>query len=573
MAVTPGPLRRAVGRIRNVIRPNVTVTPPPDGVLVEYDIPVAVRDGTVLRVNVYRPEGSGTYPVMMSAHPYGKDYRPKPTRNGYRPFPNLRILPQSQPFSFSAWTGWEAPDPAYWVPRGYVVVNADLRGWGTSEGIGTLLGAGEGEDYHDLIEWAAAQPWSTGRVGLNGVSYLALSQWAAAATRPPHLAAICPWEGFTDFYRDVARPGGVRENGMMIVWTKGTARTRPDSAVDLRQQQLARPLYDEWWAERDREIEKIDVPALVCGSFSDHNLHTRGSFEGFRRIASRQKWLYTHRGPKWSVFYSGDALAEQTRFFDHFLKGEDNGQDALPPVRLEVREDAVTVTSVRREQQWPPAGTTWQRWHLGRDGSFSDQPASSPATSSFHTRRGNLVYRRRFQADTEIVGPMRLQLAVEVQGGGDMNVFAAVRKVRRGRLVAFESAYGFRGPLVTNGMRKVSHHILGADGRPRDDVAEPLRPGQIVQLEIELLPSATLFRAGEDLELVIQGRWFHARNPFTGQFPSYFEKSPRGVCTVHLGAGHDTHLDVPVQAGAATWPPVGPTSTGSRGSTPSPTGS
>jgi hypothetical protein len=541
----PSPLTRALGRVRNLIRPNVTVTPPPETVTAEHDVPVAVRDGTVLRVNVYRPAAGGAYPVMMSAHPYGKDYRPKPTRKGYRPFPNLRILPQSQPFSFSAWTGWEAPDPAYWVPRGYVVVNADLRGWGTSEGTGTLLGAGEGEDYHDLIEWAAVQPWSTGKVGLNGVSYLALSQWAAAATRPPHLAAICPWEGFTDFYRDLAMPGGVRENGMMIVWTRGTARTRSDSNVDLRKQQLARPLYDQWWAERDRDIEKIDAPALVCGSFSDHNLHTRGSFEGFRRIASRQKWLYTHRGPKWSVYYSAEALAEQARFFDHFLKGEDNGQDRLAPVRLEVCEDADTVTSVRREQQWPPAGITWQRWHLRHDGSLSDQPAPSAATSSFHTRRGSLAYRHRFHTDTEIVGPMRLRLAVEVSGD-DVNIFAGVRKLRDGRPVVFECSYGFRGPLVTNGMRKASHHLPGADGRLRDDRAASLRPGQIVELEIDLPPSATLFRAGEDLELVIRGRWFHARNPFTGLFPAYYEKSPRGRCTLHLGAGHGACLEVPV---------------------------
>lgn len=113
-ALEPGRLRRAVGRIRNLVRPNVTVTPPPtDVVRAEYDVAVAVRDGAVLRVNVYRPVAEGAYPVIMSAHPYGKDYRPKATGNGYRPFPNLRILPQSQPFSFSAWTGWEAPDPAF----------------------------------------------------------------------------------------------------------------------------------------------------------------------------------------------------------------------------------------------------------------------------------------------------------------------------------------------------------------------------------------------------------------------------------------------------------------------------
>jgi predicted acyl esterase len=389
-----GPAGRATTRLRNILRPNVTVTPPPEDVQIDRDVAVTVRDGTVLRVNVYRPAHDGRYPVIMSAHPYGKDYLPKRTRYGYRPFPNWRILPQSQGFSISAWTGWEAPDPAYWVPRGYVVVNADLRGWGSSEGTGVLLGPQEGEDYHDLIEWAAIQPWSTGKVGLSGVSYLALSQWAAASTRPPHLAAITPWEGFSDLYRDVARPGGVREDGLLIVWPKGTAHTRKDSNVDLRRQQIARPEYDEWWAARDREIEKIDVPALICGSFSDHNLHSRGSFEGFRRIASRQKWLYTHRGPKWSTYYGTEALAEQKRFLDHFLRGEDNGQNKMPPIRLEVREDAETITSVRREQHWPPERTRWQAWHLHPDGTFGEDPMA-PATVSFHTRRGSVTFTHR----------------------------------------------------------------------------------------------------------------------------------------------------------------------------------
>lgn len=541
-----GPLGRARRRIRNIARPNVDVTPPPEDVLLDRDVEVVVRDGTTLRVNVFRPEGDGQHPVLMSAHPYGKDYLPKRTRRSYRPFPNLRVLPQSQRFTISAWTGWEAPDPAYWVPRGYVVVNADLRGWGRSDGVGNLFWPQEGADYHDLIEWAGVQPWSTGRVGLTGVSYLALSQWAAAATRPPHLAAICPWEGFTSLW-DVARPGGVREDGLMIVWTKGTRRSKPNNPVDLRDQQKARPVHDEWWAARDQDLSKIDVPSLVCASFSDHNLHSQGAFDGFLGIASPHKWLYTHRGPKWAEYYGADGLAAQSRFFDHFLKGEPNGQLDVPPVRLEVREDADTVTSVRHEQQWPPAATAWTRWHLHPEGRLAGEEPLGSAHVSFWTRRSGVVFTYRFQADTEIVGPMRLRLAVEVDGGGDVNLFAGVRKVRAGRPVAFEGAYGFRGSLVTHGIRKASHHLPGPHGRPRDDVAKVLRSGQVVPVDIELLPSATLFRAGEQLQLEVRGRWFYARNPFTGQFPAYYEKSPRGRCHLHLGTDAGSYLDIPEQ--------------------------
>src|SRR5699024_2907967 len=235
-------------------------------------------------------------------HPYGKDYLPRKTRKGYRVFPNLRVLPQSKPFTISAWTGWEAPDPAYWVPRGYVVINADLRGWGRSDGVGDLFGPQEGDDYHDLIEWAAEQTWSTGRIGLTGVSYLAVSQWAAAATPPPHLTAICPWAGFTSLW-DVARPGGVREDGLMMVRRRETHRTRRSrqtNPVERQDKQKTRPLRDDWWDARDQALEKIKIPALVCASFSDHNLHSKGSFDGFQNIASTHKWMYTHRGPKWS---------------------------------------------------------------------------------------------------------------------------------------------------------------------------------------------------------------------------------------------------------------------------------
>jgi uncharacterized protein len=181
---SPG-LGYAVDRIRRFLRPPVAITPPPAGVRFECNVGVPVRDGTVLRVNVFRPAADGRYPVIMCAHPYGKDHLPRRGRSGYRPPLDYRLWRQSAPFGVSAWTSWESPDPAYWVPRGYVVVNCDFRGFGRSDGAGSLLTDAEAQDYYDLIEWAAVQPWSSGRVGLNGVSYLALSQWRVAALRPP----------------------------------------------------------------------------------------------------------------------------------------------------------------------------------------------------------------------------------------------------------------------------------------------------------------------------------------------------------------------------------------------------
>jgi uncharacterized protein len=364
----PG-LAYAAHRAWRFLAPGVTVTDPPAGVRFERDVAVAVRDGTILRVNVFRPEAPGRYPVIMSAHPYGKDHLLRRYWFGYPPPLMYRLMRQPSSVRFSAWTSWEAPDPAYWVPRGYVVVNCDLRGFGHSDGEGTLLTEAEAQDYYDLIEWAAAQPWSTGRVGLNGVSYLAITQWRVAALRPPHLRAICPWEGFTDVYRDLAFPGGIREDGFVPFWSGQTLRAGR-CCDDVRREQLARPLRDAWWVARAPNLEQVQVPALICVSFSDHNLHSRGAFEGFRRLGSAQRWLYTHRGGKWATYYSPDALATQARFFDCFLKEADNGWRDQPAVRLEVRDTGDRVHAVRHETAFPLPRTRWTPLYAGRRSTF-----------------------------------------------------------------------------------------------------------------------------------------------------------------------------------------------------------
>lgn len=543
----------ALNRMRLRIRPRVRITEPPrDGVVVERDVPVAMRDGVHLSVDVFRPEITEPVPVLLCAHPYGKDNTPPKRRRGYGAPKQYHIFPQSEAFTHSAWTGWEAPDPVYWVERGYAVINADLRGWGKSEGRGELLSEQEGRDGHDLVEWAAAQPWCTGRVGMTGVSYLAISQWAIAAERPAHLAAICPWEGFTDAYRDLMRPGGIREDGFTVMWTM-MMRALRRSPVAVRREQKRRPLRDRWWAARDRQLEKINVPALVCGSFSDHNLHSRGSFEGFRRISSPQKWLYTHRGPKWATYYSPAALQAQERFFGHFLAGQDTGILGQPPVRVEIREDASTIAAVRDETEWPPAPTTWRDLHLDlQHQALTPTPGRAATTLSWDTCSDRLSFRWRFDEDTEVVGPMATRLWVELPSGGDVSVFVGVSKWREGRRVGFEGSYGFTDDLVTHGMLKASHRRLDPSrSRPAEPVhahtvAEPLTPGEVVCMDVALLPSATVFRVGEELRLDVQGRWFFRTNPLTGQLPARYQAGHRTRCILHAGGQRESWLRIPM---------------------------
>ena len=555
--------RRALSTLSRLVRPRITITEPPTGATVEWDVAVPVRDGTRLRVNVFRPTDGERHPVLLCAHPYGKDDIPlnHPTKHGYRASAQYHLM-RSAPVTHSAWTSWEGPDPARWLAHGYAVVNADLRGWGTSEGEPHLLSAQEGLDVHDLIEWAANQPWSSGRVGMTGVSYLAVSQWLGAATRPPHLAAICPWEGFTDFYRDFARPGGIRETGFLSIWAT-VMRRASGGKIDLRGEVRRRPLIDDWYAARTPDLEHIDVPALICGSFSDHNLHTRGSFEGFRRIGSTQKWLYTHRGPKWQAYYSDEVVQLQTRFFDHFLKGEDTGITEQPSVRLEIREDRSTVAEVRDVTAWPPPGIRWRTLHCRAGGSpetgtLEDPGADDRPTTTddevvrLHGGRGRAGFSHRFATDTRVVGPMVLALTLSVDGADDFPLVAGIRKFRDGKEVTFEGSYGFQGDLVTHGMVLASHRALDTERSlphlpvQANRVRQPLGPGEQVDLVLGLLPSATLFRAGEELRLDLQGRWFHGRDPVHGQFPVGYRTAARGICTLHLGSGAGAILEIPV---------------------------
>jgi predicted acyl esterase len=546
-------LRYAIGRLRGFVSPPVEITPPPPGARFDHDVEVAVRDGTILRVNVFRPERDGSYPVILCAHPYGKDRLPERGPFGYRPPPQYRWIRQPKPLTFSAWTTWESPDPAYWVPRGYAVVNCDLRGFGTSDGRGNLLTDAEAQDIYDLIEWAGTQPWSNGKVGMNGVSYLAISQYKVAALRPPHLAAICPWEGFSDVYRDFARPGGIREDGFIRVWSTGIKRGgRPSE--DVREEQIARPLRDEWWAARTPELERIEVPLLVCASFSDQELHSRGSFRAFERVSSPHRWLYTHRGGKWAEYYSEEALAFQSRFFDHSLKGEENGMLEVPPVRLDVHEDRDSTHEVRSEEAWPLPQTQWTDLYLRADGRLTNAPVTEADAVSFDMSSGRASFIWDAPEDVEITGPMALRLFVEVRGAEDVYLFVGVQKLRAGRMVPFEGSYGYGFDRVSTGWLKASLRKLdparSTPWRPAHtyDEFQPLKPGEVVPVDIALLPSATFFRKGEQVRLDVQGRWFSIRNPLFGQFPAAYERGPQGTCVLHCGGDYSARLRIPIIA-------------------------
>src|SRR5690606_27393362 len=232
------------------------------GVIFEKDVPIQVRDGTVLRADVYRPDvqGGETFPVLMSLSAYQKAMD--------------RILPHEAPF-----THVERPEPDWWVPRGYVVVFVDTRGTGASPGLADIWSMQEARDYYDAVEWGARQTWSNGKVGLIGVSYYAITQWNVASLQPPSLTTIVPWEGWADLYRDSVFHGGLFNQGFYGRWWLDVMgkqlleNTRADNSASFNEpliwNYMTHPLDGPYWDEvkARAQFEKITVPLYSSGNW------------------------------------------------------------------------------------------------------------------------------------------------------------------------------------------------------------------------------------------------------------------------------------------------------------------
>jgi predicted acyl esterase len=518
----------------------------------ERDVAVVMRDGVRLFANVFRPADAAPRPVVLSVTPYGKDKTPDRLGMLFMRVSGVKF----GRLGCSRWTGFESPDPVFWVKAGYNVVQADVRGMNRSEGRAGVLTPTDAQDYSELIEWCARQSWSTGAVGLCGVSYLAMSQWGAAALRPPGLRAIIPWEGATDLLREFAYQDGVHESGFVAVWWNVRMKRRRNKrfvmAEDFLKERDSRPLDDDWWASKRPAFQMIDVPALVCASWSDQGLHTRGSLLGFEGIGSERKWLFTHGRRKWETFYGEEARSMQRRFFDRFLKGEANGWDETPSVRLEVRQ-SLGHWVVRGEDGWPLADITHRPIYLdAATGTLDLRPQAEArqvryaASERGSSDRASFTY--RFSTETELTGTMTLKLWVSTSEGTDMDLFAKLRKFdAAGREVFFYGYNGFEKDGVAKGWLRVSHRAVdpqrSRSGMPWHShlVAEPVQPNEIVPVEIEILASSTLFEEGSTLQVDVLGH-------DADRYP-VFKHQPtvnHGWHSIHSGGTYDSHLLMPV---------------------------
>ena len=519
---------------------------------------VAVPMWTVLPCGStsFRPDQ--VVPVVMSMTPYGKDKTPDRIGmlamrvSGVR-FGRLNCSPL---------TGFESPDPLFWVRHGYAVVQGDARGMHASEGTAGFLTDHDARDYADVIGWAADQPWSTGAVALNGVSYLCMSQWRVAALRPRGLAAIVAWEGASDLLREFAYHGGIPETGFLPIWWKIRMRrgTHRGTAMgeDFLGESRRHPLDDAYWAAKRPDVSAIDVPALVAASWSDQGLHTRGTLLAYEQL-SGPKWLFVHGRRKWETYYSAGALELQRRFLDHFLKGAEVGWASEPAVRYELRHTR-TDYEIRTSAHWPPPHATPRTLYLDAASmTLAAQPPSFSHKASYSARRGHpdrVRFSHRFDEDTEITGSMGLTVWISTDEGTDVDVFVVIRKRDpTGAVVPF---YGYNGYIhdgVAKGWLRGSHRQLD-ETRSRPErpfqahrAIEPVDPGEPTQMTVEIWPSATHFKAGSELVVEIVGH-------DADRYPVLRHKAVvnRGTHTVHTGATTPSALVMPVVSAPATVP-------------------
>ena len=483
------------------------------------------------------------------------------------------------------------------MPHDYVCVRVDSRGAGCSPGFIDHFSPRETKDFYDCIEWAGVQPWSNGKVGLNGISYYGINQWHVASLQPPHLAAMCVWEGAADWYRDMTHHGGMLstfwENwyDMQVKTVQYGAgergrRSRVHSELvcgpeTLSDAELARkradfgteiashPMDDDYHRARSAKWDRIVTPLFSAANWGGQGLHPRGNFEGFVRAASKQKWLEAHGIEHWTHFYTDYGREQQLRFFDYFLHGKKEGWAKQPKVLLQVRH--IDKFAPRAESEWPLKRTRWTKFYLDPSAmTLTTKKPSGTAQLKFAAMNDGLTFLTPpLVKETEITGPSALKLFAS-SSTSDADFFIVLR-VFTGDLkeIVFQGAIDPHTP-VGQGWLRASHRKLdkklSKPYRPyhTHDEKQPLKKGQVVELDVEIWPTSIVIPAGYRVGLSIRGKDYeyggtsggklsNFKNELKGCGP-FLHDDPRdrppaifsGTTSLHFGRGRAPYLLLPI---------------------------
>ena len=567
-----------------------------DGMQIDWDVPIRMDDGIVLRADVYRPVGDDQYPIILSYGPYAKGLS---FQEGYKGnWARLtKAVPEVLQGSSNKYQNWELVDPEKWVPDGYACVRIDSRGAGRSPGYLDVWSAREARDLYLCVEWAGTQVWSNGKVGINGISYYAMNQWNVGALKPPHLAALCIWEGSSDYYRELCRHGGILsdflhswhprqvasvQHGVGTRGAKSVVTGEPVAGPQtLSKEELAKNcadtpgeakrhrLHDDYHAARTAEFEKIEAPLLSAGNWGGMGLHTRGNFEGWLRAGSKQKWLELHGDTHFTHFYSNYGETLQKRFFGHFLKGEDTGWSKQPRVLLNIRHAGEKFVA-RGENDWPLARTRWTKYFLQPNGQgLGPDTPTAETTLSYEPTGDGLTFRTPpLNKSLEITGPIAAKLWVSSQTT-DADLFLVLRLFDpAGTEVTFIGANDPRVPVALGWLRASHRKLDPKMSRPyrpwhSHDEEWPLTPGEPVELDIEIWPTCIVVPPGYRLALTVRGKDYEVDGrdaaPPNAPYPMkgvglflHIDPDDRpaaffaGRNTLHFAAGKQPYLLLPI---------------------------
>ncbi len=468
-------------------------------ILFERDKEITLRDGTKIYADIFRPVDGGKYPAILCISPYGKEIGGQ----------HIDDIPHRVGIPLNATSGlerFEGADPAYWVAKGYAVVNPDTRGAYSSEGNINYWGRQYAEDGYDIVEWIAAQSWSNEKVGMSGNSWLTVSQWFIAAERPPHLAAIAPWEGFSDHYRETSHNGGILtpEFPELIAETfaskNGLLEDQPRMIVDY-------PFLNEYWEDKVAQLEKINIPAYVVASYTNP-VHTYGTFAGYRKISSKDKWLRVHLTQEWNDYYNPENVADLTKFFDFYLKGEKNNWQDTPKVRLSVYDLEGGDVVNRAENEFPLKRTKYKKLYLDATNNTLGKKVRQESFTEYDSESDNssVTFLHTFDKETELTGYMKLHLWVAAMDNDDMDLKVTVEKVSADGKILNQNMFG---EVSANGQLRVSCRKLdekkSAAAQPYlvGNSEQKLKAGEVVPVEIGIWPMGMIYHKGESLRLTI----------------------------------------------------------------------
>jgi uncharacterized protein len=514
--------------------------------IIERSRPVTMRDGVVLRADVYRPAAGQPVPAIVCRVPYDVSHP---------------LVPLS------------GIDPERAVPAGYAVVCQDTRGRFASEGRFYPF-IHEGRDGYDTVEWAAAQPWCSGQVGMAGRSYAGCAQWLAALEQPPHLKAVSPVVIGSGFYHNWIYQGGAFQLGFNLFWAllihepKLASRAAAlyghlplASLPVLRENEAARWYFD--WMEHatddaywqalstNRRYGRVRVPAFNVGGWYD--LFLAGTLENFSRLreeggseeARRGQrlligpWAHgttygpypDHSFPQFAPEDGIDLAGLQLRFFDRHLKGQQNGLDEEPPVRIFIMGEQCW----RDEWEWPLARTRYTPWYLHGNGALSPEPPGEAAPDRYTydprdpaptiggiTSLPALLFaansgpkdQRKLEARADVLfyTSEPLQHSLEVTGPLTATLYASTSAPDTDFVVKLMDLHPDGASII------LAEGVLRARFRNGFERESPIEPGRVYPFRIDLTATGNLFRPGHRIQLAVTSSSFPRfdRNPNTG---------------------------------------------------------